>query len=214
MHNDHRPSATFLNLDPAKRELIIREAVAEFARQGYKGASLNTIVRQAGIAKGSLYQYFSNKEALFFYLFTCFVDLVKESVRDAGGSGDFFERIRDVLWAGVSFIRNHPRYFQFYLKVHGGADVPGRKELLARVRFFSREYFGPLCQEGRDEGIIRSDVTPEMAVFIVDAVLDRFLKDFAALYFEEEPGPFVEAGLQSDVDMVIKVLRQGLAQAN
>ena len=210
---DYRPKATFFNLDPAKQEIIIRAAMDEFARQGYRGASLNVIVRKAGIAKGSLYQYFSNKEALFFYVFSCFVDLVKKSVGRTGADADFFEQLRQVLWAGINFIREYPRYFQFYVRVLAEDDVPGRKELLATVRFFSHEYFGPLCRLGQDQCLIRPDVTPAMAAFMVDSVMDRFFRDFASRFFgdDEDAREYDINRLEPEIEMIIKVLSQGLA---
>ena len=47
---------------------MLTAALTEFADQGYQAASLNRMVAQAGIAKGSLYQYFPNKEGIFAYL--------------------------------------------------------------------------------------------------------------------------------------------------
>ncbi|MBU4263691.1 MAG: TetR/AcrR family transcriptional regulator [Proteobacteria bacterium] len=49
---------TFSNLLLEKQGKIVSAAVNEFARQGYRKASINTIVRDASIAKESLYQYF------------------------------------------------------------------------------------------------------------------------------------------------------------
>ncbi len=45
---------TFRQLPPDKRERVLDAALAEFADQGYQAASLNRLVAQAGIAKGSL----------------------------------------------------------------------------------------------------------------------------------------------------------------
>ena len=55
---------TYYNLPRKKQLRIIQTAAKEFAEQGYKRASLNTIIKNLGIAKGSLYQYFENKEAI------------------------------------------------------------------------------------------------------------------------------------------------------
>ena len=50
--------------DPAKRETILREAKRLFARDGYDAASMGTLARAAGLPVGSLYTYFSGKEAI------------------------------------------------------------------------------------------------------------------------------------------------------
>ena len=63
--NEEAALSTFRQLPPDKQERVLDAALAEFADQGYHQASLNRMVAQAGIAKGSLYQYFPNKEGIF-----------------------------------------------------------------------------------------------------------------------------------------------------
>lgn len=62
------PTATFFNLPYEKWEKIMRAARAEFARVPFSEASINRIVRAAGIPRGSFYMYFKNKEDLFLCL--------------------------------------------------------------------------------------------------------------------------------------------------
>lgn len=51
--------------EPAKRTQILAGALRVFRGRGYDGASMETIAREAGVSKGTLYVYFSNKEELF-----------------------------------------------------------------------------------------------------------------------------------------------------
>ena len=59
------PRDTFNKLDEAKKSKILDAAVDEFSRHGFRQASVNRMVEQIGIAKGSLFQYFGSKEGLF-----------------------------------------------------------------------------------------------------------------------------------------------------
>ncbi len=59
------PSAVGAGEDPAKRAQIIDGARQVFQAEGYEGASMSMIARAAGVSKGTLYVYFTNKEALF-----------------------------------------------------------------------------------------------------------------------------------------------------
>ena len=68
------PKDTFLNLPEDKRTLICDVAFDEFAEYPFEQASVNRIVANSGIAKGSFYQYFENKKDLFLYL----MDLITE----------------------------------------------------------------------------------------------------------------------------------------
>lgn len=49
----------------AKRQQILEGAAAIFAESGYEGASMSHIARRAGVSKGTLYNYFDSKAALF-----------------------------------------------------------------------------------------------------------------------------------------------------
>ncbi len=48
----------------AKHRRILDAALAEFARNGYSGASMQAIAKRAGVSKPTLYQYFGQKNAL------------------------------------------------------------------------------------------------------------------------------------------------------
>ena len=62
------PKDTFLNLPQEKKDKIIIAAKREFARVSLQDASIKNIVEEAGIARGSFYQYFESKEDLLQYL--------------------------------------------------------------------------------------------------------------------------------------------------
>jgi AcrR family transcriptional regulator len=50
------------------RTLLLQAAADEFAREGFKGANINRISRNAGFAKGTIYNYFASKRALMLAL--------------------------------------------------------------------------------------------------------------------------------------------------
>jgi AcrR family transcriptional regulator len=50
---------------PDRREAILAAALDEFSARGFAGARLDDVARRAGVAKGTIYLYFRDKEALF-----------------------------------------------------------------------------------------------------------------------------------------------------
>ncbi len=206
---------TFRNLPEEKRQRILEEAVKEFAANGYQKASLNTIVKRLGIAKGSLYQYFNNKQALFLFIFDRLTHLVKDTVKRSvseGEEADFFEQVRRIIVSGINFIDSFPAYYQIYLKVLFEPDVPQREELIAKVRLFSMEFFAPLCNAAQGKGQIRHDIPTSLVVFILDAVVDRFLQGYAKPYLDGGLNLSAKSpqGLEEDVNMIITILQDGL----
>ena len=83
------PSSTFLNLAPEKQEKLLSAAVREFTERPYNEASINRIVREAGIPRGSFYMYFRDKEDLVHYLMEESINemlmVFEEVLRSQGG---------------------------------------------------------------------------------------------------------------------------------
>ncbi len=213
-----KPKNTFMNLAESKRESIIAAMVDEFALNGYRKASLNTIVSRAGISKGSLYQYFSSKEEIFIFVFDHFTTLVKRAISAEtanldGGRADFWGKVKGVLLVGIAFVDRHPEYFQLYLRVLFEHDLPKREELIARVRLFSKEYFTPVVKLGIKEGLLRSDISIEILVFSLDAMLDRFLQGYSKKYLDGGLELAQKSGRQLDgvIDEIIGILKDGLS---
>ena len=61
-------SETFLRLPEEKKDRFLEAAWAEFTRVRFADTSINQIVRRCGIARGSFYQYFKDKEDLLRYM--------------------------------------------------------------------------------------------------------------------------------------------------
>ena len=80
--------------DPVKREQILDGAHTVFMAQGFDAASMNDIVREAGVSKGTLYVYFENKEQLFSALIARERDRFATFMRDAVAR---YDRIEDAL---------------------------------------------------------------------------------------------------------------------
>ena len=81
---------TFLRLPEEKRARILDAAWDEFTTVSFANASINRIIRAAGIPRGSFYQYFEDKSDLFRYLMTSvqnqLISYHKRLLMDAGGN--------------------------------------------------------------------------------------------------------------------------------
>jgi AcrR family transcriptional regulator len=208
--------STFSNLAEDKQERVLEAALEEFADQGYQQASLNRLVAKAGIAKGSLYQYFPNKEGIFHFVFQKALQQVRRTlvgVKEETQTEDLFTRLEKSLLAGVRFLKEHPRIFSLYLKIQFDRHVPFREEFLAAVRLHAGEYFGSLLRRARARGELRPGISEGAALFLLDAVFDRFLQAVAVPALDVTLGlhqapPEV---LQQRIRELILLLREGLA---
>ena len=90
------PLARFEKLDQEKKRDILEVAAAEFAASGFEGASLNQIIGNATISKGTFYYYFEDKFDLFGTVFRHYFDpkmlLDRELIMSAETPDEFWER--------------------------------------------------------------------------------------------------------------------------
>lgn len=209
------PRDIFNKLDDSKKSKILDAAVEEFSLHGFRQASVNRMVERIGIAKGSLFQYFGTKEGLFKVIFNYAVELVRQSLRQVKqetADADFFQRIRESTLAGARFIKRHPRVYRIYLKMIFQEDFPLRAEFLQQVHLFSAEYLRPIVEAGVAKGELRPDTDVNMTVFMLDALMDRFLQAYCVPFLDAGASIYQaqEAQLELQVDEFIKMLRLGI----
>ncbi|MDL1970934.1 MAG: TetR/AcrR family transcriptional regulator [Candidatus Desulfofervidaceae bacterium] len=212
MEDELKPQKTFLTLPEGKQARLLETATEEFAAQGYQKASINRIVEKLGIAKGSIYQYFRNKEHLFLYVFSYGIRLAKGALKPIKSTeGTIFEKLKASLKAGIRFIQTHPRIYHIYLKILFEDKVPGRERLIKAIRFYSRDYLLPLLQEAQAKGEIRPDIDLEIAAFMLDAIMERFLQAHVLPYLDAA-GIYQADMIQLDrlLDAWIDILKRGL----
>lgn len=105
------PTKTYHNLPEEKRLQIEKAAIAEFAANPLQSASINAIVREAGIAKGSFYQYFENIDDLHGHILNIIykkkIEVITSLPLDSSNL-DTFRYLRRVLQAAVEFQIRYP----------------------------------------------------------------------------------------------------------
>lgn len=116
------PTKTFFNLPKQKQEVIIEAAKKEFSRVTFDKASINQIIKDAAISRGSFYMYFSDKMDLLDYLMTFYKETItyflKETVIAEKGNlhqiilktHDFFFLIRNDV-DNQKFVKNIITHF-------------------------------------------------------------------------------------------------------
>ena len=74
------PTQRFLNLKDSKKNAILEAAAHEFARVPYSAVSINQIIKEAEISRGSFYTYFEDKDDLMRYMLRGFRDTLRKKV--------------------------------------------------------------------------------------------------------------------------------------
>ncbi|MBN2504859.1 MAG: TetR/AcrR family transcriptional regulator [Bacilli bacterium] len=82
------PTDTYFNLPEEKRERILAAAKAEFSEAGIEKASINKIVKAAGIPRGSFYMYFLDRFDLVSLLVDDFRQAFSMQIKELAISAD------------------------------------------------------------------------------------------------------------------------------
>ena len=123
------PKQTFYKLADAKKRSFLSEAYKEFALHSFEGASITNLVKTLGIAKGSVYQYFDDKEDLYNYLVTDAYRQLSQLVdRACAYNGeDFFDWYTKLLMVEVKFLLSFPQYALLFQKLTSESSPPEKK---------------------------------------------------------------------------------------
>ena len=173
------PTATFFALPEERRERLVREAIAEFSERPYAEASLSQIAQRSRIAKGSFYQYFTDKLDLYRWLVTEEAPRHKrEFIGAIDPDEDFWTGFETLIERGMAFLVERPRLARL---TAAAADPSAREE----VRGLHRA----ICDAGNDElrarleqgiasgAIANRDLDLEVATRLVSAIVGPGLTD-------------------------------------
>ena len=164
------PTKRFEKLNPERRRKILAVARTEFSRKGFDGASLNSIIQEAEISKGSLYYYFEDKEDLYI---TVLMDAIAEIAQKIGGitvedkSTDFWGDFRDFYIKMLELGFTNPELVKL---VSGIFRLSGSRYGDGPVAEFYRkgkEYTIEVLERGQEIGAVRKDIPMDLLVDII-----------------------------------------------
>jgi TetR/AcrR family transcriptional regulator len=195
------PNKTFFNLSEEKRCRIVDAALQEFAAHSFNEASINRIIKNADIPKGSFYQYFKNKEDLYLY----FLDEVSKEFTDPllhekemYPDANFFEVIQHTNREVLKLKNIKPEYIEARMRME-----LDNNEFIRNIRKKSTEKYIKIIERDKERGIIKPDANAEI---IVDMIASFSLNE----RYRNKSG--AEEYLRK-LDVVINIIKEGVAVA-
>ena len=181
----------FHSLEAEKQERVINAALKEFARNGYEKASTNEIVEEAGISKGSLFNYFNSKKELYMFLLDYVAEMIEKIYAQVDwNETDFFERMRQMGLVKFKIYKRFPQAFDF-LKALAHEDA-------AEVKCEIRKMGKDLIESGLERGYqnidwskFREDIDREKMISIINWTM----LGFAELY-RDKVDSFGDVGVE------------------
>ena len=167
-------NSLFKSLKVEKQERIINAAIKEFVQSGFDKASTNEIVKEAGISKGSLFNYFNNKKDLYFYLIEHSVQVV-EKIYDLIdlNEPDIFIRLEKLGFKKLEIQRKYPQVFDFLFSLTQEESDEVRKEIKQKIDSIFNQGIA-LVYEKIDYSKFRDDIDIQKAIEILTWTMRGF----------------------------------------
>ncbi|RMF78169.1 MAG: TetR/AcrR family transcriptional regulator [Nitrospirae bacterium] len=152
------------------RERLLAAAAQRFAEDGFERANINTISRQAGLAKGTVYNYFASKEELF-------GEVIRAAARRAvalwsrAPAGSSLEGcLRALAAADVQVLREREPFVKVLVR-EAFAFRPATYPLILEHMAPFLEAVGRCLERGAARGDLRGDLPPERLALLFVGIL-------------------------------------------
>jgi TetR/AcrR family transcriptional regulator len=211
-------TSVFKRLPEEKQHRILDAAVTQFAQNGYEQTSMNRVVLEAGISKGSLFQYFSSKFDLFDTVVSYATKLVRSKLRnqrDATKNLAFSIRLSKILETGFQFIREHPLLSRIYFQMLHSGKAPFGEGQLSGLHSESVGFLSRIIQEGIVRGDLRGDLDVNKTAFLLNGVMLQLLHAYYTEHVDSGYGLYRGGAkdVQDWIDATVDVFVNGLGSS-
>ena len=153
---------------------ILAAAEAVFAEQGLRNAPMGEIAARAGMAVGTLYNHFADKESLVEALRSARSEELLARLDDALGQGAFAEQLTAFVESLWSHYEAHSRLFLALMGEDQGAGAPSGKRKAAMSEVYQRAQ--KLIERGIHARVLRADpehLLPSMLLGLIKGMSIR-----------------------------------------
>ena len=157
----------------SSRNAILQAALRLFAERGYHATTIEAIAREAGIAKGLVYNYFASKQELLRQLvllgFREFEDLLPELLRTV----DPVQRLHVLFELSGKLIREKTEFYRLYMMVL--LQVNRDKELSKIIQEYSRTLYAETEEILRELGVPDVETEARLLAALLDGIGLHFI---------------------------------------
>jgi TetR/AcrR family fatty acid metabolism transcriptional regulator len=181
---------------------ILEAAVKVFARQGFHQSTVAQIAKEAGVADGTIYLYFKNKDDILVNFFSFKAKQVFDCFRrEVGRGADSVEKLGNLVRAHLGeFQRDPDMAIVYQVETHQSSRL-AEEQIRAMAKMY-QDILEEIVEQGQEEGTIRKDLHVGLVKrFILGAV-------------EETIGSWLHSGRQYELvsmaDPLVDLLIRGI----
>jgi AcrR family transcriptional regulator len=186
---------------------IQEAAIRVISRKGMAAATMQEIAEEAGIAKGTIYLYFRDREELVEKTFETAIGQLHARLDAAMEvAGSFEERLRALITAQFSFFSENREFFRLYHSLRmpqGSATQQRRQKRTCQPQFRARvDRLAGVLKQAMDAGEVRPLDPARLALFLIEGSIAIVLERLS----EDAPPPESD-----DVELIVSTLIAGIA---
>lgn len=179
------PKETFNLISDEKRARVLDQAAKLFAERGLNQTDMAELAARAGVAKGSLYNYFKSKDELYFHV--CRHALARSREAVYGGidpAWDIFQQVEHIFRSGVAFALEHPEYVSLYLNISSAGMERFAQKISRSVEKYTANHLKRQIKKSIKQGLVRPDLDVNLTAFLINSVYIIFMVSLVSPHFK------------------------------
>lgn len=189
-----------------RRDKILDAATRVFAKRGFFAAQVADVAKRAGVAAGTVYLYFKNKDDLLLCLFErTMTTAIADARATAAQTADPLDRLKQIAHLHLARLGSD-RHLAIVFQI----ELRQSAKFMTRLSTTSlRDYLGLLREaivDGQAAGAFRRELNPTLAAKVIFGALDEMATNW--ILSERD------YALEDDADAVMDLLIGGLRRAN
>ena len=195
------PNSSFFNLSEERRNLVTFVAIEEFSTASYDTASINRICKKSSIAKGSFYQYFTDKLDLYVYIMTL---AIEAKIAFFSASLNQFktlplmEQIDLLFTKGIQFAKAYPQYAGLGEQFSKENNETAKLAVIKEGDKQSESLFIQMIDHAKSKGEVDTSIDSfalSMMLQSLNKTVNEYMlnKDISYKNFDEEVRQFVNS---------------------
>ena len=170
-------------MKPDKRELILEAAARVFGEKGFHQATVEEIAKEAGVGKGTIYQYFDSKDEIFRELHQWFIQRYLKELESLDENEPFPINLKRLLSA---YLIQMKEFYPVASKIHQEAlgMVVDKCEARGAVEQLDG-CFETLIRRAIERGEIK-DVDPHLVLIFIEGMFASLTWDVLMRNNEQE----------------------------
>ena len=160
-----------------KRQDILNSAMALFKDKGFHNTKVEDIALSAGVGKGTLYEYFENKQDVFDEACIEYVDVIIESIKYISNMDDTFKNKLLILFNGK--LKMESEFADMNIdNILSNKNIISEKTIKTIIGKIS-EMYNIICNiidQGKEEGIVINNIQSEIIACILIGTMGEYLR--------------------------------------